>query len=68
VKSITQPEMLKTINNSLTVYQSIQIRDIEEYSIFKALREMNSKEMRKGIGFMITFLKNISRETNPQNN
>jgi uncharacterized protein YjgD (DUF1641 family) len=29
---------------------------------------MNSKEMRKGIGFMITFLKNISRETNPQNN
>jgi len=68
VKSLTQPEMLKTINNSLTIYKSIQIRDIEEYSIFKALREMNSKEMRTGIGFMMTFLKNISKETNSTQN
>lgn len=68
IKSLTQPEMLKTINNSLTVYKSIQIRDIEEYSLFRALREMNSKEMRTGIGFMITFLKNISKETNATQN
>ncbi len=68
MKSLTQPEMLKTINNSLTVYKSIQINNIEEYSIFKALREMNSKEMRKGIGFMITFLKNISKAASKTNN
>ena len=60
--------MLKTINNTLTVYKSIQINNIEEYSIFKALREMNSKEMKKGIGFMITFLKNISQATTEQQN
>jgi uncharacterized protein YjgD (DUF1641 family) len=64
VKSITQPEMLRTINNTLTVFRSIQLKDVEEYSIFKALREMNSKEMRKGIGFMITLLKNIASSTN----
>jgi len=29
---------------------------------------MNSREMRRGIGFMITFLKNISIETNLKSN
>lgn len=63
VKSLTQPDMLKAINSGLVVYKSIDVRGVPEYSIFKALKEMNSKEMKRGIGFMITFLKNISRET-----
>lgn len=68
VKNLTQPDMLKAIDNALVVYKSIDLENIEEYSIFKAIREMNSKEMRKGIGFMITFLKNISKETSTINN
>ncbi|NQU32017.1 MAG: DUF1641 domain-containing protein [Bacteroidetes bacterium] len=68
LKNLTQPEMLKTINNTLMVYKSIQVNNIEEYSLFKALREMNSKEMKKGIGFMITFLKNISKATTNNQN
>jgi uncharacterized protein YjgD (DUF1641 family) len=63
VKSLTQPDMLKAINSGLVVYKSIEIEDVEEYSLWKALRAMNSKEMRKGLGFMITFLQNIARET-----
>lgn len=63
VKSLTQPEMLKAINSGLVVYKSIDVRGVPEYSMFKAIKEMNSKEMRRGIGFMITFLKNIARET-----
>jgi len=63
VKNLTQPDMLKAINSALIVYKSIDIENVEEYSIFRALREMNSKEMKRGIGFMITFLKNISKET-----
>lgn len=62
VKNLTQPEMLKAINSGLVVYKSIQLKDVEEYSMFKAFKAMNSKEMRKSIGFMITFLKNISQE------
>jgi len=62
VKSLTQPEVLRAVNNGAVVYKSIQIRNVEEYSIFKALRAMNSKEMRRSIGFMITFLQNISQE------
>ena len=64
VKNLTQPQMLKAINNGLVVYRSLEVKQIPEYSIWKALKEMNSREMRKGIGFMITFLKNIVRETN----
>ncbi len=68
VKSLTQPDMLKAINSGLIVYKSIDVENIEEYSILKALRAMNSKEMRRGIGFMITFLKNISKETSGTQN
>jgi len=63
IKTLTQPEMLKAINSGLVVYKSIDVRGVPEYSLIKAMREMNSKEMRRGIGFMITFLKNIARET-----
>jgi uncharacterized protein YjgD (DUF1641 family) len=68
VKSLTQPDMLKAINSALVVYKSIDLENVEEYSMFKAFREMNSKEMRKGLGFMITFLKNIAKATNTNNN
>lgn len=63
VKNLTQPEMLKAMNSGLVVYKSIDVRGVPEYSLFKAAMAMNSKEMRRGLGFMITFLKNIARET-----
>ena len=63
VKNLTQPDMLKAINSGLIVYKSIEIENVEEYSMWKAIRAMNSKEMKRGIGFMITFLQNIAKET-----
>lgn len=60
--------MLKAINSGLVVYKSIDVRGVPEYSLFKAAREMNSKEMRRGIGFMMTFLKNIAKETDERAN
>jgi len=63
VKNLTQPEMLSAINNGLVVYKSLDVNNIPEYSLFKAMRAMNSPELRKGLGFMITFLKNIATES-----
>ncbi len=63
VKNLTQPEMLGAINNGVVVYKSLDVNDIPEYSLFKAMRAMNSPELRKGLGFMITFLKNIATES-----
>lgn len=63
VKNITQPEMLDAINNGLVVYKSMDVDNIPEYSLFKAARAMNAPEMKKGLGFMITFLQNIAKQS-----
>ncbi len=59
VRNITQPEMLNAINNALTVFKSMDTEDIPEYSVFKAMKAMRTPEMKKGLGFMITFLQNL---------
>jgi uncharacterized protein YjgD (DUF1641 family) len=62
VKNMTQPEMLQAMNNAVNVFQKLEVEDIPEYTLWKAMKEMRSPELRKGLGFMITFLKNLSRE------
>ena len=62
VKSLTQPEMLSALDNALAVYRSLDTQAIEEYSVWKAFRELRTPEMKRGLGFIITFLKNISQE------
>ena len=63
IKNLTQPDMLGAMNNAVNIYKKIETHDIQEYSLWKAFKEMRSPEMRKGIGFMITFLKNIADES-----
>ena len=60
IKNITQPGVLKAINNTVSVYQKMEAEYIPEYSVWKAMREMQSPEMKRSIGFLITFMKNIS--------
>lgn len=63
VKNLTQPDMLRAVDSALMVYKNIETENIQEYSLWKAARAMNSKEMKRGIGFMITFLQNIAKDT-----
>jgi uncharacterized protein YjgD (DUF1641 family) len=62
LKNLTQPEMLLALNNAVNVFQKLEVDNIPEYSLWKAMKEMRSPEMKKGIGFIITFLKNLSKE------
>ncbi len=62
IKSLTQPEMLIAINNAVEIYQNLDPTDTPQYSIWKVIRELNTPEMKKGIGFVITFLKKITAE------
>lgn len=64
VKSATQPEMMKALNNGLKIYGSIETENIPEYSIFRVIKEMNKPEMKRALGFFITFMKNMASETN----
>lgn len=60
IKNLTQPEMLKAVNNALAIYKNLDMDNIEEYSLFRAMMQFRKPEMKKGIGFMITFLKRLS--------
>jgi len=62
VKSLTQPDMLNAINNAVGIYHNLDPKDTPEYSIWKVMRELNTPEMKRGIGFIITFLKKITAE------
>jgi len=63
VKNLTQPEMLHAINNAVEVYKKIDFDTMEEYSLWRAFREANKPEMRRGLGFLIVFLRNLSAHT-----
>mgnify|MGYP001546049551 CR=1 FL=1 len=54
--------MLTAINNAVSIYQNLDPKDTPEYSIWKVMRELNTPEMKRGIGFVITFLKKITEE------
>jgi uncharacterized protein YjgD (DUF1641 family) len=60
VKNLTQPDMLKAVNNAVSIYKNLDMENVEEISLFKAMMEFRKPEMRRGIGFMITFLRRLS--------
>lgn len=60
VKGLTQPEMMHAMDNALRAYKCMEMDQVPEYSAFKLLREINKPEMKKAMGFMVTFMKNIS--------
>ena len=62
VKNLTQPDMLQAINNAVAVYKNLDVENIEEYSIWRVMKEMGTPEMKRGIGFLIAFLKNMAKE------
>lgn len=68
VRVATQPKMMNAINNGVKIYGSLDMEDVPEYSIFKLMREMNKPEMKRALGFFVTFMKNMSAETNNNNN
>jgi len=47
VRNLTQPDMLKAINNALAIYKNLDMENVEEYSVFKAFMELRKPEMKK---------------------
>jgi uncharacterized protein YjgD (DUF1641 family) len=64
VKSLTQPEMLKSVNNAVKIFSRLEVDTVPEYSVWKLMREMNKPEMKRAIGFMVTFMKSMSQTEN----
>ena len=64
VRGLTQPEVLNSVNEAVKVYQDMDKENVEEYSLWKTFKTLNSKEMKKEIGFVMTFLKQLSEAKN----
>ena len=67
LKNLTQPEILNAMNNAMNTYKNLAEEEIEEYYLWKAFRELRSPEMKRGIGFIMVFLKNLLKKNNAQN-
>jgi uncharacterized protein YjgD (DUF1641 family) len=62
VKRITQPDMMEAVNNAIVIFRNVETQDVPEMGLFRVVRELNSKEAKKGLGFFITFLKNLGKQ------
>jgi uncharacterized protein YjgD (DUF1641 family) len=62
LKNLTQPDMLQTINNTIGVYKQLDVQIPEKVSLFSLIKEINTPEMKRGLAFAITFLKNVANQ------
>jgi len=62
VKEMTQPEVMGTMQNAIKAFNSMETISVPSYSVWRVLREMNSKEMKKALGYGVTFMKNVSKD------
>ena len=59
-KNLTQPEMLLAVNNAMEIYRKLDFENMEEISLWRAFREVNKPEMRRALGFLLSFLRNLA--------
>jgi len=64
VRNLTQPEMMKSMDNAVRVFSKLEMDDIPQYSMIGLMREMRKPEMKKALGFFVTFMKNLSKDSN----
>ena len=62
-KNLTQPEMLLAVNNAMEIYRKLDFEKMEEISLWRAFRELNKPEMRRALGFLLSFLRNLAGHT-----
>ncbi len=57
---IIDPAFMDKIGMFVQTYKEIDHTNIPSYSIFRVMRELNKPDMKKSIGFIMTFLKEIN--------
>lgn len=59
LKNLTQPEMLGTVNNALDFFKKMDVEVEQKVSYFQLIKELRDPEMKRGIEFVIKFMKNM---------
>lgn len=63
LKNLTQPEILKAVNNAISIYNKLDTENIESVSMWKALRMINSKDGKRAMGLIMTLLVNLANNS-----
>lgn len=61
VRNLSNPALLKSLNRALETFNSMDVNTTPDYSLWKLMREMNTSEMRRGMTFLVTFMKSLSK-------
>jgi len=59
---IADPRVLEKINSITSTLRDINTQEIEEYSVWRMIREMRKPEVKKSIGFIMAFLSIINEK------
>lgn len=60
VKSITQPEMLDLVKNATSFFEKMSIIPEDNVTYLHLLKELRKPEVKRGLAFLLEFIKNIS--------
>ena len=64
VKSMTQPDMLSSMNNALGFFKKMDIEVDKDISLFELMKKARDPEVKKGMYFMLEFVKNMAQTEN----
>jgi len=59
VKNLTQPEMLATVNNALSFFQTMDVEIDKDISYWQLFKQARDPELKRGLAFIIQFMKNM---------
>jgi len=64
IKGITQPDMLQTVNSALQFFKKMDITIDRDISWGMLLKEIRDPEVKKGLLFMLEFVKSMAKPNN----
>jgi uncharacterized protein YjgD (DUF1641 family) len=59
--TIGDPEIMKKINAAAVALRDINTDEIEDYSVWRTMKQLNKPEVRKSLGFIMAFINNVSK-------
>lgn len=62
LKALGRPEVIQGMKNATQSLAETSSQKVPEVSVFRMMRELNKPEMKKALGFMVTFMKNFSTQ------
>jgi len=66
LSTIADPRILEKINAAAVALRDINTDEIEDYSVWRLMKQLNKPEVRKSLGFIMAFINNVSK-TNKNN-